>query len=252
MNLANSFQKARNTSSDGSIVTGSSFQPYYVKELYKNVEKYESTAVFASTNLPKSEINLNMVKAASATYHLSPNIEDYIMIPLPIVTGNIPNRNKQAFHFLELSYFDPTAGCMIFETFKGKCCHLNHKDNTNPVVSKGIIVDAFMEHIPKYDIWKVSAVTLWDRTKDPTLCEKLMSKKLNTFSMGSMVNAFVCSVCGKIKQEEVCEHAQASKLGKVYGDRISFSWLVDSCFFEISAVEDDPADHTAESQLVYL
>jgi len=236
------------------IVYGSTVSPLFNKEIYRNLETRNDPvtkkrrAVFAATNMPQMEIDTDIVAAASESYRLSPNISDYVIVPMPIVTADLPNRNLQFFSVPEITYFDPQYGMMVFQTFKGKCCFADH-NNSSPPDAKGIIVDAALQFVPEYDVWKICIITLWDRTKDVKLVKDILSGSRDGYSMGSLVQNFVCSICGKIDPGDgsCCEHMQQK--GKMFGSkkRIASQSCCGSCFFETSSV-DVPADSTATSK----
>lgn len=235
------------------IITGSVVNPLFTTQLHNNTEKQGKKTVLAQVNMPQIMIDTDIVAAASEAYQISPNVDDYIMVPLPIVTSDIPNRNLQGFSKEELFFFEPQYGQMVYETFRGKCTFADHK-NDNPLESKGIITDVSAQFIPKYDVWKILIFTLWDRSKDTRLAQDIIDRKKNGYSMGAMVNNFVCSVCGKIDSmnNKSCEHMQ--KKGEIWGRerRLASQLCVGTTFFECSNVGDTPADATAFSQEVYI
>jgi hypothetical protein len=235
----------------GTMVYGSVVDQVFASETHKKIEYHKNKAVFASTNRPTLELNLDVVKAAADTYKISSDINDYILVPLPIVTSDIPNRNLQTFPHLELSYFAPEHGNFVYQTFVGKALFADHV-NQDPTKSRGVIVDASYQYIPKYDVWKIMCVTLWDRTKDPKLAQDILNRKRTGYSMGSMVNTFLCSICGKVDNQDAhsCEHMRSK--GRLFGEdqRLAYQMMVGCTFFEISSVAD-PADPTALSQDVF-
>jgi hypothetical protein len=247
----------RMTIPDGHIVKGSIVKATYQFEAYKNVEIIKSgnrkKAIIHATNYPKMELDLDFLPAAAESYHISPNPEDYICVALPIVTCDIPNRNLQCFPIEEVSHFDPLYGSMVYETFKKKPCHVNHV-NEDPTKAKGVHVDASMQYVPKYDIWKINVLTIWDRAKDPKLIKDILTKKRKGYSMGATVSNFICSVCGKIDNMDAnsCEHMQTP--GGVWGDlkRLGMQLCTGVCYFETSNLENEPADPSAYSEDIYV
>jgi len=239
------------------FVKGSIVRPQFQVEAYKNTEVLKhngkTKTIVHATNYPKLEMDLDFLPAAAESYHISPNPSDYILVSLPIVTCCVPNRNLQCFPLEEVTHFDPMYGMLVYETFKRKCCFTNH-NNTDPTQAKGIHADASMQYIPKYDIWKICVLTMWDRSKDEQLVNDIISRKRNGYSMGATVNNFLCSVCGKIDNMDAhsCEHAQ--NLGSVWGDkkRLAMQLCTGVCYFETSNLDNDPADPTAYSDDVYV
>lgn len=240
----------------GHQIFGNTTHPDFVKATFKNLEqikhKGKTKNIFAAANLPKIELDLDYLPAAAETYCISADPNDYVLVSLPIVTVDIPNRNLQAFPLEEVAHFDSMYGQMVYQTFKAKATFINH-DNMDPTKARGIIVDSTMKYVPKYDIWKINIVTLWDRTKDPQLVAGIESGKHNGFSMGASVTNFVCSICGKLDNMDSssCDHMKVGK-GRTYGDdnRLAYQLVTGACFFETSQV-DEPADPSAISEDVF-
>lgn len=186
---------------EGHIVTGSVVTAGVTAELYKNYEVFQKNGrKMAKANLggPPIDIDLSILPAAAEAYNISPNLEDYIMVAnLPIVTVGIANRNMQAFPLEEVTYFDPHQGRIVYQTFINKPTHIDHC-NQDPRQAKGIIPDASLIYVPKYDIWKINLITLWDRTKDYKLVDDIIKKKRTGYSMGAMVNYFAPLASGSL------------------------------------------------------
>jgi hypothetical protein len=239
------------------IVKGNVVAANYHHELHRNVEKvkhngktkYRTTAA----NLPQQDLDLDFLQAASETYQISPDPKDYIMVSLPIVTSDVPNRNMQGFMGQELAYFDAAYGCMVYQTFLRKPTHIDHYENTIPHKAKGVHVDASMVYVPKYDLWKINVLTMWDRTKDEKLVKEILDKKRTGYSMGASCAAFLCSICGRVDEMDhnSCEHMRPK--GTLWGKENTLSYQVISApvFFETSSVES-PADPTAQSDDVFV
>ena len=249
---------SRYTRPEGHLVTGNVVTADFQFETHKNTEILKSgndkRLLVHAANKPKIELDLNWLPAAAESYHISPDPEDYILVALPIVTADIPNRNSQGFQLNELAFFDGMYGCMVYETFNRKCLFSEH-DNEDPTKSKGVIVDSSMQFIPKYNVWKINIVTLWDRTKDINLVQEIIDKKRTGYSMGSSVMNFVCSICGKIDNMDHTSCSHMKQLGvpmTVKGKmRLPTQWCAGTCFFETSSVMV-PADPTALSQDIFL
>lgn len=243
---------------DGHLVYGSAISAAFVKETHNNIETLhsdgKSKTVFSATNLPKIELDLDYLPAAAETYCISSNPNDYVLVSLPIVTVDVPNRNLQAFPLEEVAHFDNMYGMLVYQTFKAKACFENH-ENQDPTKAKGIIVDSSMQYVPKYNIWKINIITLWDRTKDARLAKGIEKGKYNGFSMGASVTNFVCSVCGKLDNMDSssCDHMKNK--GRAYGEdkRLAYQLITGACFFENSAITNsDPADPSAYSNDVFV
>lgn len=234
------------------VVTGNVVEAAHQYEAYKNIEVLKSgkeTKTFLTTANFSQEIDFSVLAAASESYHISPNPEDYVIVPLPIVTVDIPNRNKEAFSLEEVSYFDPRYGCFVYNTFNNKPTFKDHKNN-DPTKALGMHLDSTLIYNPKFDIWKISVLTIWDRTKDTSRINDIISKKITGYSMGAFVDNFTCSICGANDVNiKPCEH----KFGTPYGptNRLAFKSLFGTCYFETSSV-GEPADDTAFSQDVFI
>lgn len=236
------------------IVTGTVVEAQHQFEAYKNLEVLKSdgvTKTFLTTasSTFKQEIDFSVLLGASESYHISQKPEDYIIIPLPIVTVGIPNRNIEGFSLEEVSYFDPRHGDFVYKTFINKPTHKDHKNN-DPTKALGMHLDATMVYNQKFDIWKINVLTVWDRTKDVQRVKDIINKKITGYSMGAFVDNFSCSICGAANVNiSPCEH----KMGHYYGPnkRLAFKSLFSTSFFETSSVSD-PADNTAFSSEVFV
>lgn len=184
------------------VVTGTVVSASYQHELYRNTEKVRQNGkekiLTTASNMPHSYLDLDFLAAASETYQISPDPSDYIIVALPIVTSDVPNRNLQGFLGQELAYFDPMYGCLTYQTFLRKPCHIDHQENTIPHKAKGVHVDASMVYVPKFDVWKINVLTMWDRTKDPKLVQDILDKKRTGYSMGCSVGAFLPVAAGTL------------------------------------------------------
>lgn len=237
------------------VVTGNTVQAPYIVEAHKNIEVLKSgkqTKTFITTANLNQELDLSFLPMASEAYHISPNPEDYIIVPLPIVTVDVPNRNLEAFSLEEVTYFDPRYGMPVYETFKRKPVHKDHI-NTDPTKALGLHLDSTMIYIPKYDVWKIAILTMWDRTKDSQRVNDIINKKITGYSMGAFVDSFTCSICGAFDVNvKPCEH-HVGGAGRTYGpsNRLAFKNLLGTCYFETSSVAS-PADDSAFSDDVFV
>jgi len=145
---------------------------------------------------------------ASESYEISSDIRDYIMVPVVIAPSDIPNRNKTAFPFVELSRWSPQAGKLTYETWQGKPTHIDHI-NRDWRKAKGVVMDVSMSQMPGRagKPWKVIALCGFDRGKDAALANDILTGTRSTYSMGAMVSYYSCSVCGSC-----AEHGSGKKL----------------------------------------
>lgn len=204
----------------------------------------DKRTILASMNDGFNDIDVSWLKLASETYHISPDIKDFIVVPVPVVTADFPNRNLQAFVYTELTSFDPILGRTIYNTFRGKPTHANHQ-NDDPTKAKGVIFDSSIQYVPKYKVWKVIILTGWDRTKDTDLVKQIEKKKRTGHSMGALVNDFRCSICDAVVSSgNPCKHFTEKGKGGVISDELIFEKCSGVNFIESSSVED-PADTSA-------
>jgi len=253
-------------------------KPEYIKsDVAKSLASYEAfrgdhvkaskRLVIGGGILKNSNIDISWLPAAAETYKISADPGDYVLVDVPIVTVAVPNRNMQEFPFEEVSYFDPMYGKQIYKTFIGKPTHVDHI-NQDPLKAKGVHFDASMEYIPAYGLYKIRVLTGWDRTKDPYLVDQILSGKRPGFSMGALVQAFVCSICSATDTNVApCRHMDQRlgvskgmlwdinrdcrvQPGEVHGAaedsvRLIYQSCVGVNYIETSNV-GDPADPTAD------
>ncbi len=180
-------------------------------ELYKDPEggiKKLGMSMEAS-----AECNL-WLPAAAKVYKLSPNIRDYVLVPVPVMLSDIPNTNGDSVTIQEFLRFDPELGMQAFKSFRGMPCHREH---ANKVIedAKGVILDVFLRPVKKFGnntYYKLVELMAYDRTKDPLLVNSILSGEENAYSVGFYFKHYVCSVCGaKVGQglnSKLCGHTQ--------------------------------------------
>ena len=156
----------------------------------------DKNKVVASVGNQERPIDTTWLKAASSAYRISDDISDYIFVPVPIVTVDIPNRNMQCFPLEEVTAWDTDSGRVVYQTFIGKPLFLDHH-NEDPRKSRGIILDSVLRYISEYDLWKIVILTAWDRTKDKDVANHILNDKKCEYSMGAMVNRFIEFPSGK-------------------------------------------------------
>lgn len=201
-------------------------------------------------------VDISWLAYAAPKYDISPNIKDYVVVNIPALTSDVPNRNCQAFTLATLTEFDPEMGCMRYKTFVGKPCHQEHQ-NKVLAKAKGVILDASLQAVPHYGVAKVNLLAAFCRAKDNRLAEAIASGSSNSYSMGALASAFRCSVCGGIvgpavKRTCTCKPTDYNTLhllGSVIKGRLHYHAAVDPTFFEISSVAD-PADYTANGSII--
>jgi len=148
-------------------------------------------------------------------YHISPKIEDYILVNTLICPSDIPNRNGIGFPITELAKWQPPPiSRMAYKAWKGCPVHLEH-DNEDHTKAYGVILDASLHKVTGFGggkLWKVMGLLAIDKNKYPDVAQKVLTKQINTYSMGAMVDAFTCSFCGaECHDKYVCPHIQSTK-----------------------------------------
>ena len=217
------------------------------KEQIRKIEDVDKKRALAQ--IAGKPLNYNWLRGASETYQISPDIKDYLITEIPIVTVGYPNRNLHCFPYEEVTYFDPRFGNFIYKTFTGKPSFADHA-NKNFVKAKGVHFDASLRKVPGWDIWKIYVLVGFDRTKDPALVRSIEKGERRSYSMGAWVSYFINSITGQIENG-----SQALKYpkGTVHDGYLSFSNCSGCEYFETSSLPDGPADVSAEShQLWYF
>ena len=197
------------------------------------------------------KIDVSWLKSASKVYHINPNINDYICVPIPIVTSDIPNRNSQGFSLKTLSEFNSTFHQPRYKTFVGAPTFVEHQ-HSDPTTAKGVCLDAFLTMLPKYNIAKVVVLAAFDRTKDPYLVNSILKKERRFYSMGALAASFVCSICGGIlgpSVQRTCtcfarDYENLRTYGDVIKGRLAYLLAQEYNFIELSSVVN-PADINA-------
>ena len=155
-------------------------------------------------------LDVSWVRLAASAYNISPDIQDYIMVPVILFHANVPNRNSVGFSMSDLASFSREYGMQLYKTWKGKPVHHEH-ENDNPVEAKGVVLDTFMKRDGPF--WKVIAYLSIDRDKDSVLANRIAKKELKTYSMGAYITGgFQCSKCGAA--EGNCIHLNKSLKGQ--------------------------------------
>jgi len=226
------------------IETGNSYT-------YNDNKDGPKRVIAASNNNYTHDLDISWLASASEAYDISPDINDYVLVDVPAVTIDVPNKNWQAFPYEEVTFFDMYQAKQVYQTFVGKpsCQEHDNKvaDDTNR--AKGVIFGATLQYIPTYDIYKIRLLQGFDRTKDPKLANEILTKKRNSYSMGSYVQVFICPICGAPQQKKnSCPHGKVGA-GNMYNNHLYFSLCLGVVFFENSSVAH-PADYFADGEVI--
>lgn len=94
------------------------------RDRLRSIGEYEPKTSLAKIN--GKTIDYSWLRGAAETYRISPDIHDYLLTEVPIVTVTIPNRNLHCFPYDEVTYFDPRFGKFVYQTFIGKPTYADH------------------------------------------------------------------------------------------------------------------------------
>jgi len=239
--------------------------PRLIETYRMSTEKVNGKTLLTNSNDQPSQrrdVDISWLPAAAETYHISPNPKDYILTPVSLVTIGIPNRNGQAFPLEEVTYFDHRHGMMIFRTFVWKPTFENH-DNQDPTKAKGTHFDAWLEFVPRYNVWKINVLTAWDRTKDTKLVNDILNRKRRGYSMGSLPIAageLVHTQFGWLPIEQIDINTTVetrgrpkSSKGKIYQGIQPVRTLSTKAGFQLKLADDHPVQILTEDfQIQYL
>lgn len=199
------------------------------------------------------DANLWLPRAAEH-YHISPKLSDYILVPVPSLISELPNTNGDSVTKEELLRFHPDVGMLAYQTWRGKPTHIEHA-NKDITKAKGVIFDVFLRKLPGYMGGHVKVVKLlgFDRTKDPVLCQAILDRKVNTYSLGMYFKSYECSLCGNVVSQNnghACQHTRPRrKTYKAIDGRLVYRRCQSIMGFETSAVAD-PAYSVANSDII--
>ena len=191
----------------------------------------------------------------ASTLNISPDIRDYVVVPVIGLFSGIPNTNGDAITKKELLRWDTFYGCPAYKTFKGKTTHIEHDYGKDIITtSRGVIFDSYIAPLKGYagSHAKVIILAGFDRSKDPKLTDAILQRKINTYSVGATYSSYVCSISGESCNSTI-QGKQGSRFTKeglppymISNGQIAFRYLVNINGYEISAVSD-PAFTTAVS-----
>lgn len=189
---------------------------------------------------------------AAPKYKISPDIKDYIVVPVIAVPSDLPNRNRIAFPLKELLAFNPEMGCQSYKSWVGKPTYSEHK---NDVIEEayGVVADTSLVKLNGWaggKVWKLLMLALFDRSKYVERVAAIAQGDVNSYSMGAWVSDYTCSVCGA--EVGKCNHVEMrdtrATLTEANG-RLAFKNCSGIVGFELSVV-DNPAWVTAISDNV--
>lgn len=208
----------------------------------------------ASAVSRQSVVDVSWLPAAAEAYVLSADIRDYVIAEVPIVEGDVPNRNMDCFLTSRLVEFAPKFGVQAFRTFVGKPVFYEHQheDHTK---AKGVILDASMRQVNGR--WFTMILKAFDRTKDRQLAEDVLAGRRRGHSMSAWTAFMDCAHCGHrwdTSYPAACDcikgpmqaRVQGKFMGKgqILNGKLVYDAVFDYHFFESSSV-GDPANYGA-------
>ena len=159
----------------------------------------QPTADISGPEQTAAKIDTSWLPFAAKTYKISSDLNDYVIVNIPICPSGLPNRNGVAFPLEELiAYQPPPISRLTYKAWTGCPVHLEH-DNEDHEKAIGVIFDTSLRVMQGYGDGKhyvVYGLIGIDKTKDPETAQKFASGAMNTGSMGALADYFTCSVCG--------------------------------------------------------
>lgn len=206
-------------------------------------------------NVLQTEIPIdfhNLIQYAAQEYRISNNPSDYVIVPVPIIITDTPNRNGVSFPAKEIAQFSPEHGMPYFKTWSGKPCFREH-ENKDPRKAKGIVLDTVMNKVRNYPgFYKIITLLAFDRTKDEELYNSIRQGNDNSYSMGAYVGVYRCSLCGALShaKKATCSHIDPQRVNfyDVNGNLV-YREALQAQGFEVSSV-DVPAFPAAVSDFI--
>jgi len=241
--LAQTIDRDRIVSSSPNVIDGHRLKTVRIAGKTLAVGEELKAASCACDN----RLDISWLKFAAEQYHISPKIEDYVLLSVPIVVATFPNRNHDAFPYEEITKWRSPVGRVAFQTFISKPAHRDH-DNQDDTKAKGVIFDASLEK--HFGQWHIVILKGFDRTKDKKLAEQVQQKNRVGHSMGALVEKTECSLphCRFVSDGvSTCEHiAGGAGKGQIIRGHLVYELLRDWVMVESSSVAD-PASATALS-----
>lgn len=225
---------------------GSFVESVSIREAFTLKQRTSGKLRLAEVDTPSGtkEIDVSWLMSASDRYKISSDLKDYVIVELPGVTVDIPNRNMDEFSYEELTSWSPMLGRIVYTSFVGKPTFQDH-DNKDPSKAKGTNFDTALlkgRSRTGKSVYQVMVLAGYDRTKDRSLVTSILSKKRRGYSMGALVDFTLCSVCGKVSSKgPKCDCMNKLGKGKVKLGKLIYDRCKGVNFIEISSVED-PAD----------
>lgn len=202
---------------DSNVFTSGIIDVHKQSKKSGSIDKYRDglsvTASFSEQDTFKEYLDITTwLPQCAKKYNISPDINDYLILPVFTIPTDLPNRNGVGFPLKSLIEFQPDYGMMAYKTFKGKPTFYEHQ-NEDWSKAYGVIADAFLKQLKGYSndkIWKLVKLLCFDRTRNVDVTSRLATGDLRTFSMGAYVDDYSCSYCGAMLGK--CQHIKKGRI----------------------------------------
>lgn len=161
---------------------------------------FTSLSALPSPNISDARIDAHTwLPLCAPVYKISPNLDDYLVVPVVAVISDIPNTNGDCIELKEMMRFDPQNGMPFYKSFKGKPVHLEHANSVHEH-AKGVIFDSYLSPLTGFKGSRGKIVLLLgiDKTKDREVARKVNTGEINTYSIGARYTEYECSISGRI------------------------------------------------------
>ena len=109
-------------------------------------------------------LHFDWLKPQAQVYCVSPDLSDYIIIPVATVVSSLPNINGDAIAAADMLEYNPMFMMPAYRTLVGKGTYHEHKDNLVPQKASGLILDAYVRRLPRFrDRLLLIELLAWDR-----------------------------------------------------------------------------------------
>lgn len=233
------------------------YLPVELFDLKKGHEyKYNITSSAIVDTLKETMLDVkSWLPFCAEPYAISSNIEDYVAIPVIIMPSELPNRNGVGFPYDELTRFNTDTGTLAYQTWKGKPTHIEHQNKILDA-AKGVIFATAMRPLKGTNIWRVIVLCGFDRKKDPSLVNDILTGERSSYSMGAFVKDYECSICSARLSNGGCNHVESP--GKppkfnIYEDnKLAYYRAIDPLGFETSSVAVPAYTSATNSQYIKM
>lgn len=218
-----------------------SFEPVEAYSIEKQKDRFTTVATTIEDARNVILEAPRWLPVAAESYNISPNIKDYVLVPVIAIVSDLPNRNGHAFSRKTLASWTMDRKQVMAHTFTGCPTHVEHQ-NQDPTKAKGIILSSILKSMPgaQGDLIKNVQLLAFDRNRDPALANAILSGERKSYSMGALTRDYRTTCCGALATKGGCEHLQNPNGGKIVrlkDGRLGYWQTVDPSGFECSSVK---------------